>query len=178
MRSANTGISAFIDKRGRIQDKSKWWEPIALRGNVSFNSEQTFYVRYGDYLGRIAAFLSPSLLLLSLVKSLNKTENTAEKKEDEKQTFSHVDTPLHLVSPLIASESSVEKKRVKATFPPAIFPLSFFPVPLSNLTRGNLVPFIHTSDRGIHRQIARSLLAKTFCEIRESLRSLGSLSLP
>jgi apolipoprotein N-acyltransferase len=73
-RSANTGISAFINQRGDITQHTGWWEPAALRGEVYLNDYPTFYVRFGDYIGRIMAFIAPLLLLLTLVKQLNKTE--------------------------------------------------------------------------------------------------------
>ena len=80
VRSANTGISAIIDPRGEIVKQTKWWEPAVLKGTVSLNHELTFYVKYGDYLGRIAAFVAPLLLLLTLVKKLNKTEQRLQKR--------------------------------------------------------------------------------------------------
>ena len=74
VRSANTGISAIINPNGEILERTNWWEPAVISGNVQTNDELTFYVKHGDYLGRIAAFLAPLLLLLTLVKSLNKTQ--------------------------------------------------------------------------------------------------------
>ncbi len=57
-RSANTGQSGFIDCRGDVVGESLGWEE---RGVIDYalpcNSEQTFYTRYGDYLGRIAQLL-------------------------------------------------------------------------------------------------------------------------
>ncbi|MEZ4999260.1 MAG: nitrilase-related carbon-nitrogen hydrolase [Bacteroidales bacterium] len=34
-RCANTGISCFIDERGKIVEKTGWWEEAILAGNVS-----------------------------------------------------------------------------------------------------------------------------------------------
>ncbi|MEQ8909122.1 MAG: apolipoprotein N-acyltransferase [Vicingaceae bacterium] len=73
VRSANTGISAIINQKGEIVSETKWWEQAALKGKVSLNDRLTFYVKYGNYLGRIASFVAPLLLLLTLVKRLNKT---------------------------------------------------------------------------------------------------------
>lgn len=73
IRSANTGISAIINKKGEILDQSDWWVPAVIKGKVSSNNELTFYVRYGDYIGRTAALLALLLLLLTIVKRLNKT---------------------------------------------------------------------------------------------------------
>ncbi|MGD9930330.1 MAG: apolipoprotein N-acyltransferase [Mangrovibacterium sp.] len=65
-RSANTGISAFINQRGDIVQQSNWWERTALRGTLNLNNQLTFYVRYGDYIARISSFLAVLLLLLLL----------------------------------------------------------------------------------------------------------------
>lgn len=73
VRSANTGISAIINQQGEIVESTEWWEEAILKGKVNLNDEITFYVRYGDYLGRTAGFVAILLLLLTGVKSLNKT---------------------------------------------------------------------------------------------------------
>lgn len=74
VRSANTGISAIINSRGEIVERTEWWVPTALKGKVQLNDEITFYIKYGDYIGRIAAFVAVLLVLLTIVKTLNKTE--------------------------------------------------------------------------------------------------------
>jgi apolipoprotein N-acyltransferase len=51
-RSANTGISAFIDQRGVISHRTGWWVGAASRATVHLNTEQTFYVRFGELIGR------------------------------------------------------------------------------------------------------------------------------
>ena len=62
-RSANTGISCFINQRGDIMQETKWWEDDAIKETVYKNKVITFYARYGDYIGFIAAFLSICLLV-------------------------------------------------------------------------------------------------------------------
>jgi len=57
-RSANTGISAFINQRGDIVQQSKWWVRAALKQDINLNSDRTFYVNYGDYLPKTASFLA------------------------------------------------------------------------------------------------------------------------
>ncbi|MFN5921205.1 MAG: apolipoprotein N-acyltransferase, partial [Bacteroidota bacterium] len=57
VRSANTGISGFIDDRGQAMQQSGWWQPAVLRQKVQLNSSLTFYVRYGDYIGTIAVVM-------------------------------------------------------------------------------------------------------------------------
>jgi apolipoprotein N-acyltransferase len=67
-RSANTGISGFIDDKGNVMQQSEWWVPAALRETVLLNSVITFYVKYGDYIGKIAVVLF-FLKLLSAVRA-------------------------------------------------------------------------------------------------------------
>lgn len=71
-RSANTGISAFVNPKGEILQHSEWWVEDALISEVYPNSILTFYVKHGDYLGRLAGFLSVLLLIYTIVRSLNK----------------------------------------------------------------------------------------------------------
>ena len=76
-RSANTGISAFINQRGDVLQKTKYWEPDVLKANLNINDKQTFYVAFGDYLARIAAFVSVLVLLISFVQGfLKKRKST------------------------------------------------------------------------------------------------------
>ena len=49
-RSANTGISAFINQRGDITQQTEWWVPTALKADINLNEVLTFYVKHGDYL--------------------------------------------------------------------------------------------------------------------------------
>lgn len=70
-RSANTGISCFIDARGKITKKLGYGKMGALRGTVQASSAPpTFYARYGDYIGRIAAFLGIAFLLSAYIRKL------------------------------------------------------------------------------------------------------------
>lgn len=67
-RSANTGISGFINQRGDIIEQSKYWEQTALRNTIKTNDKLTFYVRYGDYLYKISVFLTALLVAMTIVK--------------------------------------------------------------------------------------------------------------
>ena len=74
-RSANTGISAFINQRGDIQETIKYGIPGAIKQEILFDDTQTFYVKWGDIIARIALFTSLILLLNSFVKGrLRKAE--------------------------------------------------------------------------------------------------------
>jgi len=72
-RSANTGISAFIDQRGDVYQATPYWEPTAIRQKLNTNEKLTFYVKYGDYLSRISVFIMAIFLLTAFAKNrLNK----------------------------------------------------------------------------------------------------------
>jgi apolipoprotein N-acyltransferase len=67
-RSANTGISCFLNQRGDILQPTKYGEEAAIRGTIKLNDEITFYVKWGDLLGRLAVLVTAILLLNTLVK--------------------------------------------------------------------------------------------------------------
>lgn len=69
-RSANTGISCLIDQKGRIIKSTDWWEETAIKGTIHANDEETFYVKYGDYIGRIADFMAVFALLYLIARIL------------------------------------------------------------------------------------------------------------
>jgi apolipoprotein N-acyltransferase len=70
IRSANTGISCFINQRGDILSQTGWWEEATLKGNVNYNSEITFYVKHGDYIARISLFISVLIILLMIANRI------------------------------------------------------------------------------------------------------------
>jgi len=65
-RSANTGISCFINQKGEISQSTKWWEQAVISGKINLNSELTFYSKHGDYIGRVSAFIGALLIFWSL----------------------------------------------------------------------------------------------------------------
>ena len=50
LRATNTGISAVIDHRGRIEHRSPQFEPHVLRASIAPRTGSTPYVRFGDGL--------------------------------------------------------------------------------------------------------------------------------
>ncbi len=49
-RSANTGISAFINERGDIVQQTKWWQDAVIKQDINLNSELTFYTTHPDWI--------------------------------------------------------------------------------------------------------------------------------
>lgn len=74
-RSANTGISAFINQRGDILEQTSWWIPIAISKTLKANSVVTFYAVWGDYIGRIASFITILLLIWLIAQGVYKKIN-------------------------------------------------------------------------------------------------------
>ncbi|MDR6300477.1 apolipoprotein N-acyltransferase [Mesonia maritima] len=72
VRSANTGISAFINQKGEITQSLGYEKRGSLKGNVQLNNEKTFYVRFGDYIARIAQFLTLFIFLFAVVRNRKK----------------------------------------------------------------------------------------------------------
>ena len=71
-RSANTGISAIIDKDGEILKKIDYDKKGILIGNIKLENELTFYTKYGDYIARIALLLFILTILFLFRNFLNK----------------------------------------------------------------------------------------------------------
>lgn len=69
-RSANTGISGFINQRGDVLQQTQYWEPAAIADTLQANDHLTFYSKYGDYLYRISVFVMALLLLSAIVKGI------------------------------------------------------------------------------------------------------------
>lgn len=68
-RSANTGVSCFINQRGDLLQPADWWTEAAIKGTINANNKITFYVRHGDFIGRISSFLGILLILALIVRS-------------------------------------------------------------------------------------------------------------
>ncbi|MDN4165772.1 apolipoprotein N-acyltransferase [Cytophagales bacterium LB-30] len=67
-RSANTGISTFINQRGDLIQQTNFWEQDARVELLQANTDITYYVRHGDFIYRTASWLAGFVLLAALVK--------------------------------------------------------------------------------------------------------------
>jgi apolipoprotein N-acyltransferase len=76
-RSANTGISSFINQKGEVEQSLGWWKRSAIRATLNANDHLTFYVRHGDYISRISIFIMVILILYAFVR---KRLSSARKK--------------------------------------------------------------------------------------------------
>ena len=71
-RSANTGISAFINQRGDILQQAGWWKKGYLAGTLNLNEEKTIFTVHGDIIGRLSRFLAFLFLLMGFARKLGK----------------------------------------------------------------------------------------------------------
>lgn len=68
-RSANSGISCFINQRGDIINPTNYEEATAIKGTILMNKSITFYTVWGDLIARIAFFVSILFILSAFSKS-------------------------------------------------------------------------------------------------------------
>ena len=61
-RSANTGISSFVNQRGEQSQRTGWWQEAVIKETLNANSKITFYVAHGDYIARIFSYLTIVLI--------------------------------------------------------------------------------------------------------------------
>ena len=84
-RSANTGRSGFFNQRGDVLQQTKYWEPDAIRETLKANNKVTFYAKHGDYLSRIAVYLTFVLLITWIAVSIVRWNQAGEKPAKTKK---------------------------------------------------------------------------------------------
>lgn len=77
VRSANTGISSVINARGDILQATSYDELTFINASVSERKELTFYVRWGNLVGKLAAVVSLILFIVILVLSFRKVKGVS-----------------------------------------------------------------------------------------------------
>ena len=78
-RSANTGRSGFINQRGDVLQQTHYWVPDAIHETLKANTKVTFYAKHGDYLSRIAVYLTLVLLISWMAMSIIRWNQAGEK---------------------------------------------------------------------------------------------------
>ncbi len=61
-RSANTGISGFFNQRGDVIEQTPFWVRDVRKQTLQANTQTTLYVLWGDWLGKIASWVSLAFL--------------------------------------------------------------------------------------------------------------------
>ncbi len=64
-RSANTGISFFIDRYGRTYGEIPWWQALATTQPVQLSRELTFYVRHIDWFPKLCLAISVLIIFFA-----------------------------------------------------------------------------------------------------------------
>ena len=70
-RSANTGSSAIINKKGEITQYLDYNTKGVINGNIDISNDLTFYVKNGDIIYRFSFFFFIIILLFSFTKKKN-----------------------------------------------------------------------------------------------------------
>lgn len=70
VRAAATGMTRATDKFGRVTAQAPMWSEQVLHAEVLLSEEQTFYVRYGDWLPKFCLLAIGLLFLLIAFKSI------------------------------------------------------------------------------------------------------------
>ncbi|WP_226989457.1 apolipoprotein N-acyltransferase [Blattabacterium sp. (Blattella germanica)] len=69
-RSANTGISCFINEKGEIISKIPYGKEGVLYDRIYLNNKKTFYIKYGDFIYKISLLTIIIILLHSVYSNL------------------------------------------------------------------------------------------------------------
>ena len=70
VRSANTGISAFIYPDGHIEQRTSWWNTQVISTLLPLYENRTLYAQTGDWIGKSSLLTSVLLMLFELLKWL------------------------------------------------------------------------------------------------------------
>jgi apolipoprotein N-acyltransferase len=86
-RSANTGISAFINQRGDIIQKTEWWKAAVIKQDINLNTEITFYTAHQDWIVFPFLFIGGfGFLFVILMKFKNNKNRTNSVMSNDSET--------------------------------------------------------------------------------------------
>jgi apolipoprotein N-acyltransferase len=71
-RAANTGISGFIDPKGKIMKQGGIFTEEAMNGTIRIMKRKTFYTLYGDVFAWICSGFSIFLLVYTVLQNRRK----------------------------------------------------------------------------------------------------------
>lgn len=70
VRSANTGISTFINPHGEKELSSTWWKEDVIKQSVYTNQRVTLFVQWGDWISKMALVLTSFIFIIYLSKKI------------------------------------------------------------------------------------------------------------
>jgi apolipoprotein N-acyltransferase len=80
VRSANTGISCFIDPLGKVEDPQPWDKAVAIKRSIPVNNNlRTFYAMNGDIISKIAVAITILLASWNIILIIKRFFNRAKK---------------------------------------------------------------------------------------------------
>lgn len=79
-RSANTGRSGFFNQKGDVIQSTEYWKEDVIKATLKANTNLTFYSKHGDYLYRIAMWMTFGLLLATMVITVISRLSSSKKK--------------------------------------------------------------------------------------------------
>lgn len=68
-RSANTGISCFIDRFGNIRQTTPWWKEAVISSWIYKNDYLTFFSKYGDLISYMSVVFSLLLFMWIVLRT-------------------------------------------------------------------------------------------------------------
>lgn len=71
-RCANTGVSCFIDIRGKRVRETEWWTDSVIKGTICSGTKTTFYVRSGDYIYAMASLTCLIILIHTVAMEIKR----------------------------------------------------------------------------------------------------------
>lgn len=71
-RSANTGISCFIDPQGHVIDPQPWDTPAAIKMSIPALTSLTFYAAHGDWISRVTWPLALLIIVFTAFTAMRK----------------------------------------------------------------------------------------------------------
>ncbi|WP_185861279.1 apolipoprotein N-acyltransferase [Blattabacterium cuenoti] len=69
-RSANTGISCFINEKGEIVTSLPYDKEGFLYQKIYLNKKETFYIKYGDWISKICFFTTIMIILYTIIYNI------------------------------------------------------------------------------------------------------------
>lgn len=70
VRSANTGVSCFIDEKGVLSQQTPYWEEAVINASVYPNTYKTFFVRFGDLIAKASLVAMLGIFVLGITKKV------------------------------------------------------------------------------------------------------------
>jgi apolipoprotein N-acyltransferase len=80
IRSANGGISGFIDPIGHMHQRTRLYTTATIHGEIGAKENLTFYARHGDLFAQVCLFCGGGIIILTLIP--RKRERVHEQRAD------------------------------------------------------------------------------------------------